>query len=138
MKFSKPDFQLLSLNYSVRQKINDSSAGTLLHVAAGEGHVLTSHILIQVCWHHPFVYPFPSTNQLGLIQRNNLLQDKKRRTLRLCTSKLQKARLFFDCDNDTDEWRKQFFYVFKHSNLLRRPTSTVKLNNSIAIRCLST
>ena len=41
-------FQLLALNYSVRQKINDAAGGTLLHVAATEGHVLTSHILVQV------------------------------------------------------------------------------------------
>lgn len=39
--------QLLSLGYSPKQKFTDSENGTPLHVAASEGHVLTSHILVQ-------------------------------------------------------------------------------------------
>ena len=39
--------QLLSLGYSPIQKFAEAENGTPLHVAASEGHVLTSHILVQ-------------------------------------------------------------------------------------------
>ena len=40
--------QLLSLGYSaVSQKFTEADNGTPLHVAASEGHVLTSHVLVQ-------------------------------------------------------------------------------------------
>ena len=39
--------QLLSLGYSPIQKFTEAENGTPLHVAASEGHVLTSHILVQ-------------------------------------------------------------------------------------------
>lgn len=39
--------QLLSLGYSPNQKFTECEGGSPLHVAAIEGHVLTSHILVQ-------------------------------------------------------------------------------------------
>ena len=39
--------QLLSLGYSPIQKFTEAENGTPLHVAASEGHVLTSHVLVQ-------------------------------------------------------------------------------------------
>ncbi len=39
--------QLLSLGYSPKQKFTEAENGTPLHVAASEGHVLTSHVLVQ-------------------------------------------------------------------------------------------
>ena len=39
--------QLLSLGYSAQQKFSEAEGGSPLHVAASEGHVLTSHILVQ-------------------------------------------------------------------------------------------
>ena len=39
--------QLLSLGYSPSQKFSEADNGTPLHIAASEGHVLTSHVLVQ-------------------------------------------------------------------------------------------
>jgi hypothetical protein len=55
---------MLALDYSVRQKINDAAGGTLLHVAAAEGHVLTAHILFQVLFPPAFCYPKTVPSQL--------------------------------------------------------------------------
>ena len=39
--------QMLSLGYSPNQKFTEAENGNPLHVAAAEGHVLTTHILVQ-------------------------------------------------------------------------------------------